>query len=74
VTPGPGNYINIEEKYYKNIPGSKIGADSRNSHFLNTPSYTKPGPGAYKTFSFVEKTDGPKFGFGSSMREKDHWK
>lgn len=25
ITPGPGTYGDVREKYYKNIPGSKIG-------------------------------------------------
>jgi hypothetical protein len=25
ITPGPGQYRDVREKYYNNIPGSKIG-------------------------------------------------
>jgi len=39
---------------------------------LKTAAYDKPAPGSYKTFSFVEKSQAPKFGFGSSQREKDY--
>ena len=72
LSPGPGTYGDIRESYYKSIPGSKVGRDNRQSSFLKTSSYDKPGPGKYATFSFTEKTDGPRFGFGSSTREKDY--
>ena len=72
ITPGPGQYTDVRDKYYKNIPGSKIGKDNRKPNFLNTPYYAKPSPGQYRTFSFVEKTDAPKYGFGSSYREKKY--
>lgn len=45
ITPGPGQYTDVREKYYNNIPGSKIGKDNRKSNFLETPSTSKPSPG-----------------------------
>ena len=63
----------MRQKYYDSIPGSKIGKDSReSSHFLKTPSHDKPAPGSYRTFSFVDKGSSPKFGFGTSQREKNY--
>ena len=44
----------------------------RRSTFLKTPAHDKPAPGSYKTFSFTDRTAAPKFGFGSSQREKDY--
>ena len=59
--------------YYQTLPGSKIGKDDRQSYFLKTQSYV-PGPGNYSTTGFTEKSTAPKFGFGSSVREKDYKK
>ena len=39
---------------------------------MKTAGYTNPGPGQYKSISFVDKYAAPKFGFGSSKREKDY--
>eukprot|EP00347_Sterkiella_histriomuscorum_P010747 403375078 len=72
MTPGPGHYLDVRDKYYKSIPGSQIGKDMRRSTFLKTPAHDKPAPGSYKTFSFTDRTAAPKFGFGSSQREKDY--
>ena len=55
------------------IPGSKIGKDVRQSSFLRSTSFDKPGPGNYLTLSFTEIATGtPRYGFGSSQREKDY--
>jgi Sperm-tail PG-rich repeat len=74
LTPGPGTYQDERELYYQTLPGSKMGKDNRKSYFLKSASYEKPGPGNYSTISFTEKSDAPKFGFGSSVREKDYKK
>ena len=39
---------------------------------MKTASHNKPGPGNYNAISFVDKYAAPKFGFGSSKREKDY--
>ena len=39
---------------------------------MRTASFKNPGPGQYKSSSFVDKYAAPKFGFGSSKREKDY--
>lgn len=62
----------MRDSYYKRIPGSKIGSDTRKSQFLRTAAYDKPPPGQYKTISFVDRQAAPKFGFGTSKREKDY--
>lgn len=54
------------------MTGSKIGSDIRKGHFLRTAGHTNPGPGSYKNISFVDKHAAPKFGFGSSQREKNY--
>lgn len=54
VTPGPGAYSEVRDKYFI---GSKMGMDNRKSDFLKASSHgNKPGPGTYKSYSFVEKT------------------
>ena len=72
ITPGPGNYGDIRKSYYSNIPGSKIGKDYRKAEFLRTSSHSKPGPGVYKTLCFTDANHAPKFGFGTSYREKNY--
>jgi len=49
-----------------------MGQDRRKGHFLRTAGHTNPGPGSYQAISFVDKFSAPKFGFGSSKREKDY--
>jgi hypothetical protein len=49
-----------------------MGRDSRQSYFLKSTSYEKPGPGDYDKPAFTEKSDAPKIRFGSSTREKDY--
>jgi len=71
--PGPGHYESKIELHYTNISGSKMGKDARKGHFLRTAGFTNPGPGSYKNeHSFVDRRSAPKFGFGSSTREKDY--
>lgn len=74
LTPGPGTYSDMRNIYYSTLPGSKIGRDDRRSYFLRSASHEKPGPGNYTTIGFTEKSQAPKFGFGSSTREKDYLK
>ena len=38
---------------------------------MNTRGHSNPAPGIYKS-SFVDKTAAPKFGFGTSTREKNY--
>ena len=49
-----------------------MGIDLRKSYFLKSPSVDKSGPGNYHTIAFTETIGAPKFGFGSSIREKDY--
>lgn len=72
-TPGPGAYKDERSLYYSTLPGSKMGRDSRKSYFLKSANFNKPGPGNYSTVSFTDKSEAPKFGFGSSMREKNYF-
>ena len=74
LTPGPGTYDDMRSLYYQTLPGSKIGRDNRKSYFLKSASSEKPGPGNYASTCFTEKSEAPKFGFGSSVREKDYIK
>ena len=62
----------MREVHYATLSGSKIGKDVRKRQFLKTAGHTNPGPGSYKGASFVDKTTAPKFGFGSSQREKNY--
>ena len=39
---------------------------------MKATGHTNPGPGNYKNLNFADKKTAPKFGFGSSMREKDY--
>jgi hypothetical protein len=39
---------------------------------LDANGYTNPGPGTYKNITFADRKDAPKFGFGSSTREKNY--
>ena len=70
--PGPGHYEDTRQQHYDALEGAKIGKDHRLSHFLKTIGHTNPGPGYYRGGSFVDKTQAPRFGFGSSSREKDY--
>ena len=50
-----------------------MGQDKRKAEFLRANGYTTPGPGSYKgNTTFVDKKSAPRFGFGSSKREKDY--
>ena len=49
-----------------------MGQDKRKGNFLRTAGFTNPGPGSYKNISFSDKRSAPKFGFGSSQREKNY--
>ena len=71
-TPGPGFYNNTKNNYYKQIPGSKIGKDTRNSFFLRTSSTGMPGSGTYIGDGSSVRKSAPSFGFGTSAREKDY--
>ena len=62
----------MRKLHYQNLSGSKIGTDKRKAHFLKANGHANPGPGSYQAISFVDKHSAPKFGFGSSMREKDY--
>lgn len=72
--PGPGTYTDTRQQHYQTLPGSKMGRDDRKSYFLKSASHEKPGPGNYQTISFTQNSQAPKFGFGSSVREKDYIK
>ena len=72
--PGPGHYEDMIPIHYKTLTGSKMDKDIRKGHFLRTAGFTNPGPGSYKNISFIDKPYAPKFGFGSSSREKDYLK
>jgi len=39
---------------------------------LKANGYSNPGPGSYTATTFIDKKAAPKFGFGSSKREKDY--
>jgi hypothetical protein len=70
--PGPGTYNEERDKiHYKHLNSTIFGKDIRNSFFLKTASFTNPPPGVHQT-SFIDKPCAPKFGFGSSSREKDY--
>lgn len=47
ITPGPGNYLDMRQSYYRSIPGSKIGQGMRKASFLKTAAHDKPAPGSY---------------------------
>lgn len=65
----------MRELHYSTLSGSKIGIDKRDSYFVKARGYKNPGPGSYiKTTSFPDKNAAPKFGFGTSKREKDYLK
>ena len=71
--PGPGHYSDMRQIHYqKELIGSKIGCDERKSSFLKANGHSNPGPGSYKNLNFADKRAAPKFGFGSSAREKDY--
>jgi hypothetical protein len=72
LVPGPGQYDDKITLHYSTLPGSKIGRDSRQSYFLKSSSYEKPGPGDYEKPCFTDKSQAPKFRFGSSTRERDY--
>lgn len=74
LTPGPGAYEDMRKTYYKTLPGSKMGNDSRQSYFLKSSASEKPGPGNYELPCFTAKSEAPRFGFGSSVRDKDYTK
>lgn len=76
LTPGPGAYEDINKctNYYKTLPGSKMGADSRQSTFLKASTADKPAPGMYELPCFTANSQAPRFGFGSSVRDKDYSK
>ena len=65
--PGPGNY---EVKVNKSIPSMKFGTGSRTSLDGGRESSFKPGPGAYAGDPTRIQKQSPKFGFGSSTRDK----
>ena len=65
--PGPGNY---EVKINKSIPSMKFGSGSRTSLDGGRESSFKPGPGAYAGDPTRIQKQSPKFGFGSSTRDK----
>lgn len=73
VTPGPGTYVGVKDRYYSNIPGSKVGKDDRKSYFLRSQSYDKPEPGKYQTISFTQKSDAPKHSFSKAARERNYF-
>ena len=58
--------------YKKELIGSKIGLDQRKSNFLKANGFTNPGPGSYRNISFADRKSAPRYGFGSSVREKDY--
>ena len=63
----------MRQLHYERMSGSKIGKDKRKAHFLKANGHTNPGPGTYRgNTTFIDKTAAPRFGFGSSMREKDY--
>lgn len=71
--PGPGYYDDMRQLHYQNMSGSKIGTDKRKAHFLKANGHSNPGPGSYAgNTTFIDKPYAPKFGFGSSQREKDY--
>jgi hypothetical protein len=72
LTPGPGTYGDMINLHYSTLPGAKMGRDDRKSYFLKSSSHEKPGPGEYVAPCFTEKSQAPKFRFGSSTREKDY--
>jgi hypothetical protein len=45
--PGPGTYNDMISIHYSTLTGSKIGSDQRNSYFLKSACFSKPGPGTY---------------------------
>jgi hypothetical protein len=73
--PGTGTYNDNHQIHYDTLSGSKIGIDQRKSYFIKARGYTNPGPGSYiKQISFPDKKAAPKFGFGTSKRERDYIK
>lgn len=72
LTPGPGTYSDMINLHYSTLQGAKMGRDDRKSYFLKSSSSEKPGPGEYVQPTFTEKSQAPKFRFGSSTREKDY--
>ena len=71
--PGSGSYDDMRQLHYSTLSGSKIGVDKRESYFVKARGYTNPGPGSYiKKSTFPDKNAAPKFGFGTSKREKDY--
>ena len=71
--PGPGHYDDSQNKqYYSTLKGSIIGKEPRKSSFVNIRCFTNPGPGMHNNNSFADKQRAPKYGFGSSLREKDY--
>ena len=74
--PGSGHYQDMRELHYSTLTGSKIGSCKRESYFLNAKGFkVNPGPGSYiKQTSYPDKKAAPKFGFGTSTREKDYLK
>lgn len=75
LNPGPGAYS--LRGSFVNIPGSKIGTSKRDDDIQRAARAGSPGPGAYRhdfTISHsVLKLDAPKYGFGTSDRDKAHF-
>lgn len=70
--PGPGTYHEIRDKsHYESLNSTVFGKQTRNSFFLKTRGFTNPPPGIHDT-SFIDKKSAPRFGFGTSTREKNY--
>lgn len=71
--PGSGSYDDMRQLHYSTLAGSKIGAGKRESYFVKARGHTNPGPGAYvKNTTYPDKNAAPKYGFGTSKRERDY--
>ena len=72
-SPGPGAYKDVRDRYYKEIPGAKMGKDERKSFFLQTASSDKPAPSKYKQKSHITANSAPRYGFGTADRERNYF-
>lgn len=70
--PGPGTYVEPRDQlHYSTLSSTVFGKQQRKSDFLKTRGFSNPAPGIHET-SFVDKRTAPKFGFGTSTREKNY--
>ena len=60
-----------DSQHYKRLKSGRQGKEPRNPFFLKTRGFETPGPGIVTPNNYNRKS-APKFGFGSSKREKDY--